>query len=142
MACNKVLISSLDGYSPWLQNTLKAACPPGKCLRRYKRDGRWARRSTAHSSEACQTSSHITPRNSTFVGMEVKEIRVITPREGRDATGVRNLEPHHTRRLSDGGPDDPRHVVAICPKCHRRVHHGKDGEQLGAGMMAYLAGLT
>ena len=31
------------------------------------------------------------------------------------------LEPHHTRRLSDGGPDDYHHVIALCPTCHRRV---------------------
>lgn len=38
------------------------------------------------------------------------------------------LEPHHTRRLSDGGPDDPRFVGAICPTCHREIHHGHHGE--------------
>jgi 5-methylcytosine-specific restriction protein A len=38
------------------------------------------------------------------------------------------LEPHHTERLSDGGPDIPAHVIALCPTCHRRVHHGADGE--------------
>jgi 5-methylcytosine-specific restriction enzyme A len=38
------------------------------------------------------------------------------------------LEPHHTRRLSDGGPDDYHHVIALCPTCHRRVHHGADGD--------------
>jgi 5-methylcytosine-specific restriction enzyme A len=36
-------------------------------------------------------------------------------------------EPHHTRRLTDGGPDDFHHVIALCPACHRRVHHGRDG---------------
>ncbi|RWO83199.1 MAG: HNH endonuclease [Mesorhizobium sp.] len=37
------------------------------------------------------------------------------------------LEPHHIRRASDGGPDDPRFVIALCPNCHRRVHSGADG---------------
>jgi 5-methylcytosine-specific restriction enzyme A len=36
------------------------------------------------------------------------------------------LEPHHTRRLSDGGPDDPRWVIAVCPNCHRRAHYSHD----------------
>jgi len=36
------------------------------------------------------------------------------------------LEPHHIRRLSDGGPDHPRWVIALCPNCHRRVHHAQD----------------
>jgi 5-methylcytosine-specific restriction protein A len=37
------------------------------------------------------------------------------------------LEPHHTRRLSDGGPDTPAHVIALCPTCHRRAHYAADG---------------
>lgn len=37
------------------------------------------------------------------------------------------LEPHHIRRVSDGGPDDPAFVIALCPNCHRRVHAGQDG---------------
>lgn len=32
------------------------------------------------------------------------------------------LEPHHIRRVSDGGPDHPGYVIALCPNCHRRVH--------------------
>lgn len=38
------------------------------------------------------------------------------------------LEPHHTTRVSDGGPDHPRFVGAVCPSCHREIHYGKDGE--------------
>lgn len=44
-------------------------------------------------------------------------------REGRPY-----LEPHHIHRLADGGPDHPAHVAALCPNCHRRVHHGQDGD--------------
>ena len=36
------------------------------------------------------------------------------------------LETHHIRRLSDGGPDHPRWVVAVCPNCHRRAHYAFD----------------
>jgi len=36
------------------------------------------------------------------------------------------LEPHHIRRLTDGGPDDPRWVVGVCPNCHRRAHYSRD----------------
>ena len=36
------------------------------------------------------------------------------------------LEPHHTRWLSDGGPDTPAHVIALCPTCHRRAHYAVD----------------
>ncbi len=40
------------------------------------------------------------------------------------------LEPHHIRRLADGGPDHPRWVAALCPNCHRHVHYGKNGRKL------------
>ena len=33
------------------------------------------------------------------------------------------LEVHHLHRLGDGGPDRPENVAAICPNCHRAVHH-------------------
>lgn len=39
------------------------------------------------------------------------------------------LEVHHMTRISDGGPDDPENVIALCPNCHRRVHEGQDGEE-------------
>lgn len=42
--------------------------------------------------------------------------------------GSAYLEPHHLRRLSDGGPNYPAHVIALCPNCHRRVHRGGDGK--------------
>lgn len=39
------------------------------------------------------------------------------------------LEVHHLRRLTDGGPDSPGGVAAICPNCHREIHHGKLGAE-------------
>jgi 5-methylcytosine-specific restriction protein A len=51
------------------------------------------------------------------------------------------LEPHHTRRLSDGGPDDYHHVIALCPTCHRRVHHGEDGEPYNRELVGRLANI-
>lgn len=41
--------------------------------------------------------------------------------------GTPYLEPHHLRRISDGGPDHPLHVICLCPNCHRRVHFSFDG---------------
>jgi 5-methylcytosine-specific restriction protein A len=38
------------------------------------------------------------------------------------------LEAHHIRRLADNGPDHPRWVIALCPTCHRKVHHGREGD--------------
>ncbi len=53
--------------------------------------------------------------------------------------GTPYLEPHHTRRISDGGPDHPRWVAAICPNCHREVHYGKDGKDKNQQLQQYLA---
>lgn len=44
--------------------------------------------------------------------------------------GTPYLEPHHTRRLADDGPDHPEWVGAICPTCHRRIHYGADGASI------------
>lgn len=52
--------------------------------------------------------------------------------------GTPYLEPHHLRRLSDGGPDHPAHVIALCPNCHRRVHAGLDGNTYNATLNASM----
>jgi 5-methylcytosine-specific restriction enzyme A len=49
------------------------------------------------------------------------------------------LEPHHIRRLSDGGPDHPAFVIALCPNCHRRVHAGADGDKYNAKLLGRMA---
>lgn len=36
------------------------------------------------------------------------------------------LELHHVHRLADGGPDTVENAVAVCPGCHRWLHHGAD----------------
>jgi 5-methylcytosine-specific restriction protein A len=53
-------------------------------------------------------------------------------------SGSPYLEPHHTRRVSDGGPDHPRWVGAICPNCHREIHFGKAGAERNTALEAYL----
>lgn len=55
--------------------------------------------------------------------------------------GTYYLEPHHTRRLSDGGPDHPRWVGAVCPNCHREIHHGESGPALNAQLQEYLGSI-
>ncbi|MBR1155095.1 HNH endonuclease [Bradyrhizobium sp. JYMT SZCCT0428] len=45
------------------------------------------------------------------------------------------LEPHHIRRVSDGGPDDPAFVIALCPNCHRHVHAGADGDIYNSSLL-------
>jgi len=48
------------------------------------------------------------------------------------------LEPHHTHRLADGGLDHPAYVAGVCPTCHRRVHHGKDGDKYNESIASYV----
>lgn len=48
------------------------------------------------------------------------------------------LEAHHVSRVSDGGPDHPRWVIALCPNCHRRVHYGQNGEEYNARLTKSL----
>jgi 5-methylcytosine-specific restriction protein A len=51
-----------------------------------------------------------------------------TPAPFKKADQTPYLEPHHTHRLADDGPDHPAWVGAICPNCHRRIHSGEDGK--------------
>jgi len=62
-----------------------------------------------------------------------------SPAPFRRSNGNPYLEPHHLRRLSDGGPDHPAHVIALCPNCHRRVHFGADGHIYNATLIAAMA---
>lgn len=55
--------------------------------------------------------------------------------------GTPYLEPHHTRRLSDGGSDHPRWVGAVCPNCHREMHYGADGAEKNKRLQQVLGSL-
>ncbi|EMA38532.1 HNH endonuclease [Halobiforma nitratireducens] len=52
------------------------------------------------------------------------------------------LEVHHLTRRSDGGPDAPANVIALCPNCHRRVHEGRDGDAFNRRLKAKAAART
>jgi 5-methylcytosine-specific restriction enzyme A len=60
------------------------------------------------------------------------------PAPFRTKAGRPYLEPHHTRRLSDGGPDHPDAVIALCPTCHRRAHYADDGAIYNASLIEAL----
>ena len=44
------------------------------------------------------------------------------------------LEVHHVRQLADKGADTICNAIAICPNCHRRLHHGIDAGDLLASI--------
>lgn len=52
-----------------------------------------------------------------------------TPAPFTSKTGEPYLHAHHIHELSDGGFDTDDTVVALCPNCHYRVHHGEDGDE-------------
>lgn len=45
-------------------------------------------------------------------------------------SGEPYLEVHHITKVSDGGPDRPDNVIALCPNCHSEAHNGKNKNQL------------
>lgn len=52
--------------------------------------------------------------------------------------GTPYLEPHHTRRVSDGEPDHPRYVGTVCPNCHREIHYGIEGDVRNSLLESYI----
>lgn len=42
------------------------------------------------------------------------------------STGNPYLEVHHVQPLSKGGADDINNSLAVCPNCHREIHHGSE----------------
>jgi 5-methylcytosine-specific restriction protein A len=60
------------------------------------------------------------------------------PAPFRRKGGLFYLEPHHTTRLSDGGPDHPKFVAALCPACHREVHYGEHAQAKNLTLMDRL----
>lgn len=52
------------------------------------------------------------------------------------------LEVHHIRPLSEGGPDKIHNAVAACPNCHRRLHYGRDRDQVRMATVAKVKRLV
>lgn len=48
------------------------------------------------------------------------------------------LEVHHIVPLSEGGDDTFINAAALCPHCHREVHHGKNRHALRDSLRAHV----
>lgn len=57
------------------------------------------------------------------------------------AAGTPYLEPHHTTRRADDGPDHPARVIAVCPNCHRRAHYASDAQKFNATLIRRVKAL-
>ncbi|MDQ2187527.1 HNH endonuclease [Alcaligenaceae bacterium A4P071] len=60
------------------------------------------------------------------------------PAPFRRPDGSAYLEPHHTTKVSDGGPDHPKFVAALCPACHREVHYGEAASDKNSALQERL----
>lgn len=49
------------------------------------------------------------------------------------------LEVHHIDELGEGGEDSPDKVVALCPSCHKEIHHGVQGDEMNDELRQKLA---
>ncbi|WP_227376263.1 HNH endonuclease [Haladaptatus halobius] len=56
-------------------------------------------------------------------------------------TGKPYLQAHHIHEVAGGGPDSPETVIALCPNCHFRVHHGHDGAVYNRELAHQLASI-
>jgi hypothetical protein len=59
----------------------------------------------------------------------------------RKADGRPYIEPHHTTRLADDGPDHPAKVIGLCPNCHRRAHYAEDAKVFNRSLARKLSHL-
>jgi 5-methylcytosine-specific restriction enzyme A len=56
----------------------------------------------------------------------------------RTVKGRAYLESHHIRRLTDGGPDNPIYMAALCPNCHRKAHFSKERDQIKHALLLLI----
>lgn len=49
-------------------------------------------------------------------------------------SGLPYLEVHHVKRLASGGSDKISNAVAVCPNCHRELHHGSNSMGLAESL--------
>lgn len=56
------------------------------------------------------------------------------------ANGSIYLETHHIIQLCDGGLDNSRNVIALCPNDHRRAHFGENRDAMRDRMLESLKG--
>ena len=56
--------------------------------------------------------------------------------------GLPYLEVHHVLPLAEGGSDKLSNAIALCPNCHRRMHHGQDRLELSDEVVRKISRLV
>ncbi len=130
-----VFIFHLDIDSIRDENTTKASITEWEEPKKLKRKSTQELRAIAVSASSTQWSVK-EKKKATFYRSQAIKLYVVSRSNGvcegcgdkapfNTKTGP-YLECHHVHRLADGGPDDPKNVVALCPNCHRRSHFSRD----------------
>ncbi|WP_312909312.1 HNH endonuclease [Natronosalvus caseinilyticus] len=98
---------------------------------------------------ASEAVDPVSATTQTYEGSDVVKTYVKARAEGKcegcgepafqNKSGDPYFHAHHINELSDGGPDRPDMVIALCPNCHCRVHHGEDGENYNEKLREWLA---
>jgi len=106
----RALLGSEDAQEPpGNEAPLRKVSSPGERFVRCPLVAAWVRRRARGRCESCDQRA---------------------PFEKDDGTPF--LEIHHLTRLADKGADKVSNTVAVCPNCHRRLHHGRDREKVTA----------
>ena len=73
------------------------------------------------------------PRIAELVKLEAKGKCDLCNKKGPfmdEVIGFPFLETHHVKWLSKGGKDSIDNTVALCPNCHRKMHHVDDSDDI------------
>jgi predicted HNH restriction endonuclease len=60
----------------------------------------------------------------------------------KTASGLIYLESHHIIPLSEGGLDNAKNVIALCPNHHRQAHYGENRELIQQHLLNYIYNLS
>lgn len=100
---------------------------------RPRQEANWRDARVVYRKRAAAVRAYVLARANGKCELTGRPAPFLTPK------GLPYLEVHHTRRLSDDGPDDPRYVAAICPTVHREIHFGERGDELNRELMTKLS---
>lgn len=133
---NLVPLESYD-RSSLSETAPEGSTPPHGDLLLLRKRANEAAASPAATSSAAQAKRNYYARSEAVKAYVLARSNGVCECCGKDApfvtkAGTPYLEPHHIRRLSDGGPDHPAHVGAVCPNCHCEIHYGAAGRALNA----------
>ena len=116
LATNRTIDSKLTDLLSDLQNTGRRTDPPGRkttTVPTYERDRRVTELAKMMAKGKCRLCRKKGPFQDQVLDLPF-------------------LEAHHVKWLSEGGRDSIDNTVALCPNCHRKMHHVADEDDIAA----------